>query len=104
MLKLFTTIAAITVASFNPSASSAGTMLASWYGPGFNGNLTANGERYDMYGISAAHKTLPFGTRLRVCYEGVWMFLLMIAAPTSVPVSLILATAQRKPLAYLTQV
>ena len=70
MLKLFTTIAAITVASFNPSASGAGTMLASWYGPGFNGNLTANGERYDMYGISAAHKTLPFGTRLRVCYEG----------------------------------
>ena len=44
-------------------------MLASWYGPGFNGNLTANGERYDMYGISAAHKTLPFGTRLRVCYQ-----------------------------------
>ena len=70
MLKLFTTIAAIAVASFNPSASGAGTMLASWYGPGFNGNLTANGERYDMYGISAAHKTLPFGTELRVCYQG----------------------------------
>ena len=69
MLKLFTTIAAIAVASFNPSASGAGTMLASWYGPGFNGNLTANGERYDMYGISAAHKTLPFGTKLRVCYQ-----------------------------------
>ena len=70
MLKVFTAIAAIAVASFNPSASSAGSMLASWYGPGFNGNLTANGERYDMYGISAAHKTLPFGTRLRVCYQG----------------------------------
>ena len=70
MLKLFTAIAAITVASFNPSALSAGTMLASWYGPGFHGNLTANGERYDMHGISAAHKTLPFGTKLRVCYEG----------------------------------
>ena len=70
MLQLFAAIAAVAVASFNPSASSAGTMLASWYGPGFNGNLTANGERYDMYGISAAHKTLPFGTRLRVCYEG----------------------------------
>ena len=70
MLKLFTAIAAITVASFNPSASSTETMLASWYGPGFHGNLTANGERYDMHGISAAHKTLPFGTKLRVCYEG----------------------------------
>ena len=70
MLKVLAATAAIAVASFNPSASSAGTMLASWYGPGFNGNLTANGERYDMYGISAAHKTLPFGTRLRVCYQG----------------------------------
>ena len=40
--------------------------MASWYGPGFNGNLTANGERYNMNGISAAHKTLPFGTVVRV--------------------------------------
>ena len=70
MLKVFAAIAAIAVASFNPSASSAESMLASWYGPGFHGNLTANGERYDMHGISAAHKTLPFGTKLRVCYEG----------------------------------
>ena len=42
------------------------TGIASWYGPGFDGNLTANGEVYDMYGISAAHKTLPFGTIVRV--------------------------------------
>ena len=40
--------------------------LASWYGPGFHGNLTANGERYDQNGISAAHKTLPFDTIVRV--------------------------------------
>ena len=40
--------------------------IASWYGPGFDGNLTANGEVYDMNGISAAHKTLPFGTLVRV--------------------------------------
>lgn len=40
--------------------------MASWYGPGFQGNRTANGERYDMNGISAAHKTLPFGTVVRV--------------------------------------
>ena len=40
--------------------------IASWYGPGFHGKLTANGEIYDMYGISAAHKTLPFGTIVRV--------------------------------------
>jgi len=42
------------------------TGIASWYGPGFDGNLTANGEVYDMNGISAAHKTLPFGTVVRV--------------------------------------
>ena len=45
-------------------------MLSSWYGPGFHGRLTANGERYDMHGLTAAHKTLPFGTKLRVCYQG----------------------------------
>ena len=40
--------------------------IASWYGPGFDGNLTANGEVYDMNEVSAAHKTLPFGTIVRV--------------------------------------
>lgn len=40
--------------------------IASWYGPGFDGQRTANGEIYDMNGISAAHKTLPFGTIVRV--------------------------------------
>ena len=43
--------------------------MASWYGPGFHGNLTANGERYNQYASTAAHKTLPFGTRLKVCYQ-----------------------------------
>jgi len=42
------------------------TGIASWYGPGFDGNYTANGEVYDMNGVSAAHKTLPFGTIVRV--------------------------------------
>ncbi len=40
--------------------------MASWYGPGFHGKTTANGERYDMHGLTAAHKTLPFGTKVRV--------------------------------------
>ena len=44
-------------------------MVASWYGPGFHGNLTANGTRYDQHASTAAHKTLPFGTRLKVCYD-----------------------------------
>lgn len=42
------------------------TGIASWYGPKFHGNLTANGEKYDMYGLTAAHRTLPFNTVLRV--------------------------------------
>lgn len=40
--------------------------LASWYGPGFHGRKTANGEVYDMYGRTAAHKLLPLGTVVRV--------------------------------------
>jgi rare lipoprotein A len=70
MFKRIISSAFIAAACISTSASSAGTMLASWYGPYFHGRLTANGETYDMYGISAAHKTLPFGTKLRVCYQG----------------------------------
>ena len=40
--------------------------VASWYGPNFHGKLTANGEKYDMNGLTAAHRTLPFNTILRV--------------------------------------
>ncbi len=40
--------------------------VASWYGPGFHGRRTANGERYNQYGHTAAHRYLPFGTRVRV--------------------------------------
>ncbi len=36
--------------------------MASWYGPGFHGNKTANGEQYDMYALTAAHRTLPLGS------------------------------------------
>lgn len=39
---------------------------ASWYGPGFYGNLTANGEVYRPGTMTAAHRYLPFGTRVRV--------------------------------------
>jgi rare lipoprotein A len=40
--------------------------VASWYGEPFHGQLTANGERYDMHAYTAAHRLYPFGTRLRV--------------------------------------
>ena len=39
---------------------------ASWYGPGLHGRRTASGERYDMHALTAAHRTLPFGTIVRV--------------------------------------
>lgn len=42
------------------------TGYASWYGKPFNGRPTASGEIYNMYDLTAAHKTLPFGTRVRV--------------------------------------
>ena len=44
--------------------------IASWYGGKFHGRRTASGERYNMYGISAAHRTLPLGTVVRVTHLG----------------------------------
>ena len=43
-----------------------GTMRASWYGPRFHGRLTANGEIYDQNAYTAAHKSMRFGTLLRI--------------------------------------
>ncbi len=43
--------------------------VASWYGPGFHGRRTASGERFDTNSLTAAHRTLPFGTRVRVVHE-----------------------------------
>ena len=40
--------------------------VASWYGSDFHGKTTANGERYDMYAMTAAHKILPFNTQVKV--------------------------------------
>lgn len=40
--------------------------MASWYGPGFHGNRTASGEVYNQHALTAAHRSLPFGTRVRV--------------------------------------
>jgi rare lipoprotein A len=43
--------------------------IASWYGNEFHGRLTANGERFNQYDFTAAHRTLPFGTRLIVVHN-----------------------------------
>lgn len=40
--------------------------MASWYGPGFHGRTTANGETYNQYAMTAAHPSLPFGTLVYV--------------------------------------
>lgn len=40
--------------------------VASWYGPGFHGNRTSSGDTYDMFQMTAAHRTLPLGTRVLV--------------------------------------
>lgn len=40
--------------------------MASWYGPGFNGRRSANGEKYNQNNLTAAHRSLPFGTKVRV--------------------------------------
>jgi hypothetical protein len=53
----------------NPTYRAEG--IASWYGPDFHGRLTANGERFDMHGISAAHSTAA--AELRACHQfGQW--------------------------------
>lgn len=54
----------------NTGSAQAEGALASWYGPGFEGNPTASGEPYNPYGFTAAHKTMPLGTQLTVNYQG----------------------------------
>ncbi|MGC6483641.1 MAG: septal ring lytic transglycosylase RlpA family protein [Synechococcus sp.] len=49
-----------------PTVIAVSTGEASWYGPGFYGNRTANGEVYRPGTMTAAHRTLPFGTKVRV--------------------------------------
>jgi rare lipoprotein A len=61
----------ISVAFFAGSAAIAcDKVRASWYGTENNQTRTATGERYTGNDLTAAHKTLPFGTKLRVTYKG----------------------------------
>ncbi len=53
--------------SYSPTkATFLNSGVASYYGPGFHGRRTANGERFDMHAMTAAHRTLPFGTLVKV--------------------------------------
>lgn len=61
------TVLAIKVSEARLSAPSSNqAIVASWYGGVHHGRTTANGEIFDMYALTAAHKDLPFGARLRV--------------------------------------
>ncbi|WP_442041988.1 septal ring lytic transglycosylase RlpA family protein [Microvirga sp. 2MCAF35] len=56
-------------ASAEPAGSSGKVIQsgrASWYGPGFHGRRTASGETFNTNDLTAAHRTLPFGTKVRV--------------------------------------
>ena len=55
--------------TYHPTVVSVGDEFsgnASWYGPDFHGKLTSNGEIYNMHGMTAAHKTLPMNTIVKV--------------------------------------
>ena len=54
--------------SYNPNKTTY-MGISSFYGPKFHGKLTANGEVFDMYGVTAAHKEFPFNTVARVTNE-----------------------------------
>jgi rare lipoprotein A len=56
----------VTVISNGGSSGRAQEGKASWYGREQHGHLTANGEHFDMYALTAAHRTLPMGTHVRV--------------------------------------
>lgn len=66
-LTLAATILTSAVCLASPEASAnAGAGMASWYGPGFQGRRTASGERFNTNDLTAAHRSLPFGTRVLV--------------------------------------
>ncbi|HEY6815579.1 MAG TPA: septal ring lytic transglycosylase RlpA family protein [Croceibacterium sp.] len=61
-----TEVAAIAPTEAEDTGDAIGSGVASWYGREFAGRRTASGERFDPAGYTAAHRTLPFGSRVRV--------------------------------------
>lgn len=59
-------VAAIAAAFLSSTAAYAQCGGASWYGPGFNGKRAASGEIFNENAMTAAHRTLPFGTKVEV--------------------------------------
>lgn len=54
------------LANMNEPVNNDEEVKASWYGGKFHGRLTASGERYNMNDLTAAHKTIPFGTKVKI--------------------------------------
>lgn len=66
LVAVFAFFSACTSARRGPEPRVVERGVASWYGPKFDGRATASGERFDMYAMTAAHPSLPFGTVLEV--------------------------------------
>ncbi|MBM0170924.1 septal ring lytic transglycosylase RlpA family protein [Altererythrobacter sp. C41] len=73
MIRIAPTVSAVEAIAIDPPAApeepamrSLGSGVASYYGRRFHGRPTASGERFDMNGLTAAHRTLPFGSKVRV--------------------------------------
>jgi len=56
------------LAAADAAAGNVRSGVASYYGKRFHGRTTANGERFNMHAMTAAHRSLPFGTRVKVTY------------------------------------
>jgi len=71
ILKSLATTAVLAAGLAPHAAQAASCTQASHYGvgDGYHGLTTANGERFNAYGLTAAHKSLPFGTRVRVTHQ-----------------------------------
>lgn len=67
---LIVAVALVATVAIAQGRANAEPVFSSWYGPGFEGNYTASGEIFDPYDYTAASPYLPFGTELRVCYQG----------------------------------
>lgn len=65
-------IAGMSILAPSPSYATGSCAGASYYGvgDGYHGQTTANGERFDTYSMTTAHRSLPFGTRLKVTHNG----------------------------------
>lgn len=66
MLKTLLIAVSIFAFTATPSLAKSSCGIASWYGPGFHGRTTASGQRFNQNAMTAAHKQIRFGTKVRV--------------------------------------